>query len=277
MIHRSRALTGVAFAATLVLAACGGDDDEPVSTDVLDTEPVDTELADTEPVDASDESGVDDSGDDASPSADEPDEPDVAEEDDGDDSDPVVIDDFDDIPDECVDLLGDFLRQIETDVSAVDWENATFADLEPLDELIEEPSAEFDRRATELGCDRFDFGADDEQSLEFVISVAEQQAPGTVEWLDFIAGFSAAVGDIGDPADSDASEPSDAGGELPTDCEGTKDYLLAAAEQYGSIEAIPVSEAMTLTTAITSVTTLCGFDDAIAFLEDPTITAFLDG
>ena len=281
MIHRRRTLAGGMLAAALVIGACGGDDDEPAATDApSDT---DEEAADDPVATDADESSGDESDDAAPPATEAPEaetDSDTDEQSDSDsDDDPIVIDDFGDIPGECIDLLGDFLREIEPDVGAVDWQTATLADLEPLDELIAEPSDEFDRAATELGCDEFDFGIDDEQSLDFVIRVAQQEAPGTVSWLQFIADLSAFADDItDDPTDPDAepSAPPSADADLPTDCEGTKQYLLSAAEQYGSIDAIPVAEAMTLTTAITNVTTLCGFDDAIAFLEDPTIQAFLD-
>ena len=51
---------------------------------------------------------------------------------------------LDDIPQECRDLIGDFLREIEPLVSDIDWENATMADLERLGDVIEEPVSDMD-------------------------------------------------------------------------------------------------------------------------------------
>lgn len=285
-IRRSAAVAAV----VLVLAACGsGDDvdevgaaapaDEPEEVVEEPEAPADEDATDEEATDGGEpEAG----GDEQTPPPDEEEvDVDVEGDDDGDD-DTILIDDFDDIPGECVDLMGEFLREIEDDVSVVDWKTATIADIEEMGTTLDVPMDDFDDRMDETGCNRYEIGVDDDQSLEFAIRVAEREAPGTVGWLEFIASFATmgeTVDDVTGMDEGSGGETGSAGpeGDLPTDCEGTKAYLLERADEYGTIENVPVSETMTLLTAIQNLTVQCTLDDATAFYENPTIQAFLEG
>lgn len=265
---------GAALAAVLLVAACGSDDEGAGDESSVDAEQAEDDRGDTE---TTAEPAEDDGGDDGAEVTPPP--VDEAADDDGD---TIVIDDFDDIPGECVDLMAEFLRDIEGEVSVVDWETATIDDLEAMGDMLDVASGDFEARLTETGCDRYDIGTDDDQSLEFAMEVAEREAPGAVGWLEFVASISA----LGDTVDDATGIDEDGGGEtgsagpdgdLPTDCEGTKSYLLDQAEEYGTIQNVPVSEFPNLMMAVQNLTVQCTLADAAAFSEDPTITAFLDG
>jgi hypothetical protein len=201
---------------------------------------------------------------------DPPDEEEVAG-DDGDDDDLIVISDFDDIPSECIELMGAFLREIEPTVSTIDWETATLDDIDALSTTIDQPSLDLDEASAAAGCDRYDIGVDDDQGLEFAIRVAEREAPGTVGWLQFIATLSG-IGPGGDDGDGSAG-----GGDLPSDCEGTLEFLREQAMEYGSFTNVPVSEYADLTTAITNLQAQCTLEQLDEFSQDPLIEAFLSG
>lgn len=271
MAHRTTRRWGAALAAVLLVAACGSDDDEAGANDEASVEEEST--TDSEPADDPTESADEpEPSDEAAASGDDSPAPDEEDVDDNGDDDKIVIDDFDDIPDECVDLMAEFLRSIEDNVSGIDWETATIEDIEAMGDVLDVPTEDFDARMSQTGCDRYDIGVDDDQGLAFAIRIAEREAPGAVGWLEFIASFTG----LGD-TNADGEGSSAGAGDLPTDCEGTKNYLLDKAEEYGTIEAVPVNEFMTLSTAITNLTSQCTLEDVGAFYENPTITAFLDG
>ncbi len=276
MTYRPRKRWGAALAAVLLLAACGSDDEEGANDDATPDTETTAEPNDAEP--PAEEAPGDDGTEEGAVTP-PPDEEGIDE---GDDGDTIVIDDFDDIPDECVDLMAEFLQAIEDDVSIVDWETATIADIEALGDTLDVPTADLDDRITETGCDRFEIGVDDGQGLEFAIRVAEREAPGAVGWLEFIASFATlgeTVDDVAGMDDDTGGETGTAGpnGDLPTDCEGTKAYLLDRAAEYGTIDDMPVSDVMTLMTAVQNLTTQCTLAEAAAFSENPTIAAFLGG
>jgi hypothetical protein len=103
------------------------------------------------------------------------------------DEDVVIIDDLDDVPEECRAALADFLREIEPVVSEVDWDTATLADFETISTEIEDEGEAFDQ-ASEACDENFDF-ASDEESIAAMIEFAEQEAPGTVGWLEYLSAF----------------------------------------------------------------------------------------
>ncbi len=283
MAHRSSKRLGTLAAAVLLLAACGSDDEEgengaePAAADENAQEPAAEPAVEPSAEGGDDQPVEEPSTDEPSPAA----EPVDVESEEGDD-DTVVLSDLGDIPGECVDLVADFLREIEPSVSGIDWEGATLEELETLGTAIDAPGEEFDRRAAEIGCDQYEIGPDDERGLDFAIEVAQREAPGTVGWLEFIASFAT----IGETVDAVQGMDDESGGEvgapgpdgdLPTDCEGTKAYLLAAAEEYGTFANVPAGEFSTLSTAVQNLTVQCTIDDALAFYEEPAISAFLDG
>ena len=108
----------------------------------------------------------------------------------GEDDDVVIVDDVSELPPECVDLLADFLKLIEPAVSDIDWDTATLGDFQAISDELEGQFEEMDARELELGCDNYDLSSD-QASMEAAIAIAEEEAPGAVGWLEFVASLSA--------------------------------------------------------------------------------------
>lgn len=242
-----------------LLAACGGDDDTTPATgstveattsgeDTATTEP------DTEPAPETTPETAPDTADDTSEGASGTTS----------DDETIVVDSLDDIPEECLDLMGAFLKEIEPVVSEVDWENATMNDLQALGEQFEERGSQLDDDIAAAGCERYDLGADEDLSLELITELAEREAPGTVSWLTFLYELTS----IDDTTGEVASD-------VPTDCEGAIGYLEELVATYDSFQEVPFSEAMNVTAAIGSVQSNCTLERAQEFFSSPELTEFL--
>ena len=174
------------------------------------------------------------------------------------DTDVVIIDDFGDVPAECRDALADFLRTIEPVVSDIDWDTATMADFEQISTELEDEGTAFDA-ATE-DCGDFDF-ASDEESLQAMIEFAEEEAPGTVGWLEFVGAFAF-------PGDDNAA--------AAMTCEDAIAYfdeLIAGGAT--TMSSLPVSELADITAVLNVITTDCDFEVMDEFLSREDVTAFL--
>jgi hypothetical protein len=266
-----------------VIAACGGGDDDATDNDRPDA--VDDNGADgaDSPADASgadDAESASDSAGDGGAADDDPDSDAIVEPDDGDDADHseddmIVITDFDDLPGECVDLLAQFLRGIESQVAEADWGTASLDELEPLFDSIDDQSTDFDDRMAATGCDRYDIDLDDERSLEFALQLARREAPGTVGFLEFIASFADLDETVEDVVVID--DPDDGTEAGSGDCEDIKNVLLELAAEYGTITEMPVTEVTGMTELISDLTTKCTIAELEDFYNDPRLTAFLEG
>jgi hypothetical protein len=251
-VHRSMTRLAVATVAALTLAACaGGDDDaetaadttvaasvEP-STTVTETTTVTTVPATTQPATTHPAGG--DEGDEG-------------------DDDVVIIDELSDLPEECRSALADFLRQVEPVVADIDWDTATLADFERINLELEDEGEIFDQTTEE--CGDFDF-ASDEESMQAMIEFAEEEAPGTVGWLEFI-------GEIAFAGDTDTG--------VAMTCEEAIAYfddLIAGGAT--TMNDLPVSELAGVTAALDVVTTDCDFEVMDEFLARDDVTAFLGG
>ncbi len=230
-----------------VLAACGGSgsDSSTATTDV----PAPTETT----------------GPDVSTTVDTTTAPSSVDDQAGDTTGGIVIDSLDAIPTECRQLMGDFLEEIEPAVSAVDWQSATLADMEALSASINESSTRLDAEMVGAGCDQYEFGADDDQGFEFAIDIANDVAPGTLGWLEFVRGLSAA----------DGISPEASG--APADCDGAIAYITDIVEATDTMNDIQIAELMNVTNAMTTIQTECSIEQSTAFFEDPSIVAFFSG
>lgn len=259
-MHRSITRLAIAAIAALTVTACAGGDDEAESaeatttvadtaeptttvtetTTVATTQPTTTTPA-TEPttVPPTTTMPVDDTG---------------AET----DTDVQIIDDFGDVPAECRNALADFLRTVEPVVSDIDWDTATMADFEQISTELEDEGTAFDA-ATE-DCDDFDF-ASDEESLQAMIDFAEEEAPGTVGWLEF-------VGAIAFPGEDNAA--------AAMTCEDAIAYFdELIADGATTMSSLPVSELADITAVLNVITTDCDFEVMDEFLSREDVTAFL--
>jgi hypothetical protein len=260
----------------LALTACGGDDDDAEAPAAEADEGGENEG--DENADA--EGGADEDGEDAG-TGDEGDDAEADADEDRDDGETIEVDDIDDIPDECRDLLEDMLKQIEPLVEDIDWENADLSEMESFGEELEAEMSGMEEEFDESGCDDYELG--DDTSMEPLIDLARDEAPGTVAYLEWIQGIQEDFADITIPDISipdisipdisipDISLPADA----PQDC----DSAIAAFEdlmaEYDTLMDMSIEEMGTYATVSGAITTTCSFDDISVFYERDDVNAFL--
>ncbi len=251
-----------------LLSACGsGDDAEPAAEQTVAV--ADESSAQDEPDDEGTADGSDaDQGGDA---ADEPDEP-TGDGDEGDvgddDGNTVSVGSLDDIPEECREIMGDFLREIEPIVSDIDWENATMADLEQLGTSIDAPVNEIDAEMEQAGCNDIDFNGDDERGFELSLELAREEAPGVVGWLEFIR-------DVSSGFDLDATPDESAG--APEDCDEALAAVRELMSSSDSMMELPVDDLLAASSTIQATTSLCSVDEMAALFNDPDFQAWSEG
>lgn len=268
MLHHSRPARRALVALTavsLTLAACGGGDDEgdevasaTTEADAEATTPSTTTATTEAPATtaaAAEESAttVATDGDDTTATT----SAEATET--SDDSDTIIVESFDDMPQECRDILGDFLRTIEPAVQDVDWQAATLGDFQTISEELAVEFESMDQRVTETGCDAYDF-ADDADSIAPMIALAEEEAPGTVGWLEFLATL--------------GEEPV-VNADLPKDCEGAIAYLDEVVAGGGTMNDIAFSEMTDLSQMLNVISTECDPAVVADFYARPEISAFL--
>jgi hypothetical protein len=175
--------------------------------------------------------------------------------------DTINVDNFGDMPKQCVELFTSFLKQIEPDVSAIDWEKATLADFEAFGTQFQAESDAFDAQRTAAGCDKYNFNDSDEEVFKQLTDVAAAEAPGTLAFLAFLNALS---------ADSTADS-----GSVPTDCTGT----IAAIEPFlgtgKTMQDLTIAEVTRLGGLVTAVTTNCTTEEAAAFFDRDDVTTFI--
>jgi hypothetical protein len=259
-----------------LVAACGGDDDDagdataaPETTApdadeaaAATTEATSTITADESPTTTAGETTI----------ADEP----SSMTDDGlsteapsdDDDDPIEIDDFDDLPAECRDLFADFLRQIEPIVSEVDWENATMADFESLTDQLDVESGSFDAQIAEANCDDYELG-ESPDSIQAMIDFAEDEAPGAVGYLEYLASF------LEDLSGLDGGTGGAGAADVPTDCDGAIAYVDALIAEHDTMMEMPVADMMSVSTAITTISSECSPERSQEFFTRTDVTEFM--
>jgi hypothetical protein len=175
--------------------------------------------------------------------------------------DTVTVDDFGDMPAECVDLLASFLRKIEPTVSSIDWDEATLADFEAFGEEFEADSTSFDAQISAAGCNRYSLSGSDDRQFEQIAELAAAEAPGTVGFLQFLNSLASSA--------TATSEP------IPSDCAGT----IAAVEEFlargGSMQDLTMAELTRLGQLMTGVSDNCTAEESTAFFARDDLTAYL--
>ena len=175
------------------------------------------------------------------------------------DDDLVTIDDLDQLPAECRQIMGNFLREIEPIVTAVDWENATMGDLETFDTDFAEPSDRLDAAMEASGCDRFEFGPATDDGMAFTIELAQTDAPGVISWLEFIRDLGNLTGTALD---------------VPTDCEGAIAFMSDLIAGSSGISESPLTQLPGVTSVMSTIQSECPPEQATAFFEDPALMAW---
>jgi hypothetical protein len=278
----------------LALTACGDDDDDDAAP-AAEADEGDDENADNndegDNAEAEDEGNEGDNAEaedegnegDNAEAEDEGDDGDDAEaEDEGDDGDTVKVDDLDDIPDECIDLFADFLKKIEPIVEDVDWENADLSAMESITEELDAEASEMDEEMESEGCN--DYELDDEASMDALIELAEDEAPGTVAYFEFIQRLQEDFSDVtipeidtaDDGGDDEAVDFGDTG-DVPQDCQGAIDYMRDLMDQYDSMMEMTVTEMSGVGTASGVISSTCSVNEMNEFFSDPEVTEWMSG
>lgn len=262
---RALAVIGVA---ALALAACGGGDDDDASPATTADAAATTSTIDvTAPPSSSNATSTTASNEapsttDASPTTSAA-TPSTTTADElgegGEDDDVVIVDDVSELPPECVDLLADFLKVIEPAVSDIDWDTATLGDFQAISDELEGQFEEMDARELELGCDNYDLSSD-QASMEAAIAIAEEEAPGAVGWLEFVASLSADMSAEADPS---------------LDCDSAIAYIDALIAEGATMTDVPFSEVNRITQALGVITSDCTPEQADEFLAREDVTDFL--
>lgn len=189
--------------------------------------------------------------------------------DNGGDADQIVIDDVDDIPAGCREIMVEFLQDIEPAVERIDWDTATLADMEDVTPVVDQMTIKFETGMEAAGCDDFTFGADDRQQFEFAVEIARQEAPGSESWLRFSRAMSAGL----DTAADGSLEPSS----LPADCDEATTIVTDLIGDVDSLDEVPVADLVGITNGILGIDAVCTAEQAAAFLDDPRLQELFGG
>lgn len=259
-ITTRRSATIAAFAAfTLVLGACGGDDDD----------------------DAAAATAEDDGGDAADETGDE-----------------IVVDDLDDMPEECVDAMGDFLERIEPIVEDIDFENADASIFEDIGAQIDEEASEMEDPELEAKCAQYSFG--DDGDFEAIKEVARDRAPGVLAFIEFQEQMIADLADMTIPEISipditlpeisipditlpeisipDISIPDiSLAADLPTTCEDAIAYVEDLIEEHGTMGSLDLSGITAFGQVSTVISTDCSIDEMSEFYGRADVQQFMTG
>jgi hypothetical protein len=248
------AITGLGLA----LTACGGDDDD-------DT-----------PAAAATDNGGDNTADNDNGGDNNTADNNTA--DNGDDG-TIQVDSLKDIPDKCIDIFTDFLKQIEPVVKDVDWENADLSAMEDIGSQLDSVGSGLDDEMAAAGCDKYEL-SDNPDSMDTLIELAKDKAPGTVAYFEFIKQMSEGLGNItvppsdgGDDGGGDTGGGSTAG--LPTDCDGAKAYIEDLMGKYDTMMDMPMKELSDAGTVVGTLSTSCSPNEMQDFYTRDDVKAFL--
>jgi len=177
-------------------------------------------------------------------------------EDDG--SDPGTITDLSDMPAECVDAFRAFLQELEPIVVDIDFENATMADLEAFGTDIEPIASQFE--AETATCPELDLSTED--SIAFMRDIAEQDAPGTVAYFDWLEEFIVSI---------------DGGGTASGDCETDIAALQVYVDSGATMSEMTMGDVSAVTSLMTAASTECSPERFQEWLSQPDVAAWAAG
>jgi hypothetical protein len=174
----------------------------------------------------------------------------------------ITISNFGDMPQECIDLLSTFLKQIEPAAAAIDWEKATLADFDSFTAEFKTESDSFSAQTEAAGCNKYNLTGSDDQQFQQMAALAATEAPGALGFMKFLGAIAAGA--------------SATAGSIPSDCAGT----IAAIEPYlgkGTMKDLTMAEVTTLSQLMTGVSSNCSADEASAFFARDDVNAFVSG
>jgi hypothetical protein len=175
--------------------------------------------------------------------------------------DTITVDNFEDMPPKCIELLSAFLKKIEPTVSAIDWETATLGDFEDFGDQFKTENDAFEAETSAAGCDKYNLDGSDEKQFEQMSELAAAEAPGTLGFIKFLGALSTAA--------------TESAGDLPSDCAGT----IAAIEPFlangGTMQDLTMAEVTRLGQLMPGIGTNCTEEEAAAFYAREDLTTFI--
>lgn len=166
--------------------------------------------------------------------------------------------DFEDMPQECIDALVGYLRAIEPAVEDVDFDATTGEDLEALGTELDSLSEDYTTAIEDLDCP--DPSGTDEEAFAAIIELAEEEAPGTVGYLEWVQSLAAGFGDT----------------EASGDCETDIAALQAIIDENASMSDLTMGEVVQVGSLVASVSTACSPERAEEFFAEEDVAAFLE-
>lgn len=161
-----------------------------------------------------------------------------------------------DMPQECIDAFVEFLQAIEPVVDGFDFESSSLDDMTAMGTELEAVTAGPTADMENLNCP--DVDGTDEETFAAMIDIAENEAPGTVGYFEWIRTL------------SDSGEGTTASGDCETDIDSLE-AIIAEKETMGSLTMGELTEVGTLMTAIS---TECSADRSTEFFAQPEVLAF---
>ena len=157
------------------------------------------------------------------------------------------------MPEQCIKLFGQFMKQIEPIVSPIDWSKATLAQFETLGDQFQAESDAFDAQSTAAGCDKYDLQTTDPTTIKQLAALAATVAPGTVAFINFIGTLTASTT------------------QTTLAAAGGCDDVIAQIEPYlntgKTIKDLTIAEVTKVYGLISQVATACPQDKATAFYQ----------
>jgi hypothetical protein len=149
-------------------------------------------------------------------------------------------------------------------VEPIDWENATMTELETLGTALEPATEELEAATAGSECDDINVDATDEESFDFMIDFAREEAPGTVAYFEWIRDFAGAAGE---------------GADIPVagDCEVDIATLQALIDEGGTMQDRTMAEIAAIGNLVTSITSNCDQGRALEFMGAEDVTNFMGG
>ena len=166
--------------------------------------------------------------------------------------------DFADMPQECIDALVGYLQAIEPAVEAIDFAATTGDDLEALGSELDALSEDYTAAIEDLDCP--DPAGSDDEAFAAIIELAEQGAPGTVGYLEWVQSLAAGFGDA----------------EASGDCETDITALRAIIDENSSMSELTMGEVVQVGSLVASISTACTPERAEEFFAEEDVAAFLE-
>jgi hypothetical protein len=175
--------------------------------------------------------------------------------------DTITVDNFGDMPKECIDLLSTFLKKIEPTVSAIDWDTTTYGDFTAFGAKFQPESDSFDAQTEAAGCNKYNLSGSDDTQFKQMSELAATEAPGTVGFLKFLNDLTVSA--------------KATGGSIPTDCAGTIAAIEPILAKGGTMKDLTMVEFTTFGQLMSGVNKNCTSDESTAFFARDDITAFI--